>query len=203
MSTLIVGERANTDEPFSERWRDHAAWYREATHRGAFKNQPRSWQRLALLGVIGQPSSMNLCFPGKGDMNVAYADQVAMMVSEEINWDRIVLCGRRVAKCFGIDSGTGYLGQLLDGRFVVIPHPSGKSRWWNGRDAEDPALVLVREMTLRALARPSNDSEATSASSLSRCKICDHPIFATVDIHGYCPVHEHLGCTSHNEEGSE
>jgi hypothetical protein len=44
----------------------------------------------------------------------------------------LVLCGRRVASAFGVGE-LPFFERARSGSFdvVVVPHPSGRSRWWN------------------------------------------------------------------------
>lgn len=54
-----------------------------------------------------------------------------------LSYDRIVLLGRNVIKCFGIDEKASLLSLVnKDERsYLLMPHPSGRCRVWN-----DPQL---------------------------------------------------------------
>jgi len=49
---------------------------------------------------------------------------------------RFILLGREVARAFGLSSTVPFLAWT--GRYVVVPHPSGRTRWYNS-----PANRLV------------------------------------------------------------
>jgi len=64
--------------------------------------------------------------------------------------DRLVLCGRRVAAAFGHESRP-FLEPFRDelGRLVLIlPHPSGRNRWWHGQLNAEIATAAVRGFVL-------------------------------------------------------
>ncbi len=53
----------------------------------------------------------------------------------------LVLLGRRVCAAFGVRTAAFQ----REGRFYVLPHPSGMCRVWNEPDAVDRARRLLRE----------------------------------------------------------
>lgn len=59
-----------------------------------------------------------------------------------------LLCGRRVARAFGLGSVTFFEWTATGGAatpVAVIPHPSGISRWWNEPSHVDEAREFLRE----------------------------------------------------------
>lgn len=71
---------------------------------------------------------------------------VAMLSRHTSRPDRFVLLGRTVAHAFGLDTAKFFEWR---GEFVVIPHPSGTSRWWNESKNREQADDFWKE-TLRA-----------------------------------------------------
>lgn len=78
---------------------------------------------------------------------------------------RCVLLGPNVAECFGIRrdvyeyclwhefSGPGYRGMAgfsvgmgLPFSWAVLPHPSGRNRWYNEEDNRQTAIAFLREL---------------------------------------------------------
>lgn len=63
---------------------------------------------------------------------------------EELGSPRLLLFGRRVAAAFG--AGGYAFGSFLlawDAPAVVLPHPSGRNRWWDAPRSEDTARWWV------------------------------------------------------------
>jgi len=201
MTILIVGEQANIDYPF-RRHMDPERWYKmpccDELHEGrvsipgvglrigAFRGDSKGLRRLAeLCAILGDENpqnvrSINLCYPGK-IFDTGFADQVAAMIrDDEESWGRVVLCGRRVARCFGID-WVPYWGSLVSGRYVPMPHLSGRNRWWN-REYDD----LERLMTIQLACRSLVDERYV----VGVCKVCTQPIIAMDLCSGLCPIHE-------------
>ena len=64
----------------------------------------------------------------------------------------LVCCGRRVASCFGVGDAPFLewrevpLARGKNARVVVVPHPSGVSRWWQDPDACGRASALLAEI---------------------------------------------------------
>jgi hypothetical protein len=67
----------------------------------------------------------------------------------------VLLLGRRVAHAFGV-SGIGYFEpaavwskvgpEAVQRPAVVVPHPSGRSRWWNSRANRDAARAWFKKV---------------------------------------------------------
>ena len=83
---------------------------------------------------------------GKGDAfdrakgNVKAADVL-------LDWrvERIVLLGKKVARCFGFRD-LPFLAEIsiYGRRFLIFPHPSSTNRWWNERRNERRARQLLQ-----------------------------------------------------------
>jgi hypothetical protein len=73
--------------------------------------------------------------------------------AEALRW-RVVLCGQRVCQAAGAAFEPLAIGAHRGARTLVVPHPSGLSRWWN-----DPGnAATARELFARAMG--SQDWEA-------------------------------------------
>jgi uracil-DNA glycosylase len=77
-------------------------------------------------------------------------------------YDSLILLGRRVVDAFEIDAGgeTCFtIERAVGGRRVqlhAMPHPSGRSRWWNEPDNRERAAKFLRRVIN---ARPPTDVE--------------------------------------------
>ncbi len=100
--------------------------------------------RLARLAGLGDSASLHRAFtvvnlvgqPVAGFRWPAEeARHVATVLSQSVDGGRFVLCGRRVAAAFGLRPGVPYFEWVRRPGFAaaVVPHPSGKNRWWNER----------------------------------------------------------------------
>jgi uracil-DNA glycosylase len=79
-------------------------------------------------------------WPGKSGRGDEFPRSLGIMAAFQIMSSgalkdrRIVLLGREVARCFRITPDKAdYLDKvdLVGGRALLLPHPSGVSRWWN------------------------------------------------------------------------
>ncbi len=87
---------------------------------------------------------MNLC---TGYWSAHRAKMVAGDIRKhERCWARVVLLGAKVASAFGLKPWVPFTAV---GRYVMLPHPSGRSRGWNEAGAAKRAreLVFPREET--------------------------------------------------------
>lgn len=73
----------------------------------------------------------------------------------------VVAVGRMVARALGIDgqlANDGFLRWSTNGtrQFAVMPHPSGRNRWWNGMENREAAQIFLRSIagTIGPLALP-------------------------------------------------
>ena len=170
MMTILVGESANVEyarvcsRPYGHWTADGGIrWLSVSRRRGAFRGEAAR-RKLSALGLcIGENigESANLCLPGVWD--VGLADQVAAMI-KAMPFDRIFICGRKALGCFGIDFAPRW-GQVYEERYVAVPHPSGRSRWWN----DQRAVYLCAEMLVLA-----TDQELFERGE--GCRNCKHPI---------------------------
>lgn len=94
------------------------------------------------------PSGVGDAFP----MSEARAQ--ALAISDTwVSGDRIVLCGRNVARSFGWTS-LPYLSWErgpFDIAISVFPHPSGLNRWWNDLDNRVEAAMFLRDLVRRSI----------------------------------------------------
>lgn len=160
MSVLLLGQA-----PSSTSWRSPL--------------DGRSGRRLAeLAGLDGMDVSEvfavgNLLarFPGKktgeGDafpLDEARRNALAMLETL-LEFDAIVLLGRNVARVFGVHElpyfewtgGLRLQGYLLPTPAVMIPHPSGVSRWWNRPENVERAGQFMRGLVPKAVAAALQD----------------------------------------------
>lgn len=129
----------------------------------------RSGRRLAgLLGVDALHDHvlvLNLVerWPGKAGKGDAFpmaearetAGAVLALPDEPEPW-RLVLCGANVARAFGLRD-VRPLDVVVVGakELLMLPHPSGINRWWNGDGHEQAASAVLRSFAfggLRAVA---------------------------------------------------
>jgi hypothetical protein len=77
-------------------------------------------------------------------------------------YDAIVICGRKVAKAFGMDRVPFLIPHKLDGRaylpgstnvpdlynptFWVLPHPSARNLWYNNGENADKATIIMTDI---------------------------------------------------------
>ena len=68
----------------------------------------------------------------------------------------LVCCGRLVASCFGVGDAPFLewrevpLARGKNARVVVVPHPSGVSRWWNDEASRERAAKFLASVVGRA-----------------------------------------------------
>lgn len=137
---------------------------RSAGRKRAFDG-PGSGRRLAsLLGLtlpefLEEADTANLLprWPGKHGGKYAFREKGdrfpvgqarrrarRMMASGELSrWPLVVLCGRRVARAFGVAAPLLSFERLEGAWFMAFPHPSGCNLWWNDpRNAERAGFEL-------------------------------------------------------------
>ena len=113
-------------------------------------------------GLLGHCETVNLYdeWPGEADAGgdavpparamseAAAAVRLALMSSEEAVV--AILCGRAVADAFGLGSHAPLdvvrprASPLLT--YLVLPHPSGTSRWWNDKSNVAAAAAAIRAL---------------------------------------------------------
>ena len=140
---LVVGQSENRP-PWKrgafQRLMDHVQdddweYYLEVMIRlSAFKGGKR-WSKLtSRLGVFGCADRMNL-MPPRFEWDMPFASTVSEKLVILTSYSHIVLCGRRVARCFDhvfAYAPFGYYKQIWDDKLaIVVPHPSGLCRIWN------------------------------------------------------------------------
>jgi hypothetical protein len=89
---------------------------------------------------------------GDGDAFPASDARLAALdAADELSGRTVVFVGRRVAQAFGCKSDWFRWDRVFfkDGsefRFAVIPHPSGRNRWWNDPKNVDQAEKFLRDL---------------------------------------------------------
>lgn len=122
----------------------------------------RSGARLASLAGVTQREfldaveAVNLIpfWPGRSSGKKGHlfpADAARLRAaSMDLAGRRMLLCGLRVARAFGLPSKVRFMNPCSLGRDErschVIPHPSGIVRWWNDADNVAAATNLVRNL---------------------------------------------------------
>lgn len=146
---IVVGERAN-EEP-TAREIDSADGWRRRLAAGAFRTAVAE-SKLASIGVdLSQARSVNLLPPSRSrdwDAREA-AREAARGLADQPGIDWLV-CGRRAwAALTGDESADfGDSREVADGRAILLPHPSGLSRWWN--DSKNISRIRERLAAWRA-----------------------------------------------------
>lgn len=82
---------------------------------------------------------MNLCV---GDWDTAEARHKAISLSQVWPRRELILLGRRVAGVFDLQ----FRPFIRLGRFLILPHPSGRNRQWNEVGSAERARELIRDM---------------------------------------------------------
>lgn len=88
---------------------------------------------------------------GKGDpFDMPAAREKAARMMTQIHRMKppvVLLMGRKVEKAFGFRSGPFLVHRRWQGvKFVVFPHPSGVSHWWNDWNNREAAAWLLRTL---------------------------------------------------------
>lgn len=117
-----------------------------------------SGRRLAsLMGFTGERAMFDYALATERVNIVESADQwrdqplVAQRVvdlSPRLKGRRVVLLGNRVARAFGRDGRPHMEWSFdleLDAWVARLPHPSGRSHWWNSRSNVMAAEIFMRE----------------------------------------------------------
>lgn len=87
-------------------------------------------------------------WPGRSGSGDAFPAAEARVRTAEIDIRGrvVVLCGRRVAIAFGVRSPFLEPERLRGGLVYVLPHPSGRNRWWNRPENRTAAGALIRRL---------------------------------------------------------
>lgn len=86
-------------------------------------------------------------WPGRGSGSGAAfpsAEARAAAASMEVEGRKVVLLGKRVASAFGVVAGLLSVVRHRGGEVLVLPHPSGASRWWNSPGNRTLAEIAIR-----------------------------------------------------------
>lgn len=68
----------------------------------------------------------------------------------EIQWHPVIVCGRETAHALGLRASEPLVRQPPEWWF--LPHPSGRSRWWNDDACVAVASFLLAELGAQGLA---------------------------------------------------
>jgi hypothetical protein len=126
---VVVGERYNLGRDWTPRDRARETDLRFLVRLGAFRKGTS--RRCLVKHGLAWDAALNLLMPSSrvGAWDPGRAREVASSIRVELEdtFDSIVLAGRRVPKAFGVS------GEFLtvEGKYALIPHPSGLNHWWN------------------------------------------------------------------------
>lgn len=141
---LLVGESANRrrtwQEDVSLMWVPHEELAKLLLSWGAFAHGCRYSE----LGMSWD-ASLNLLPPGE-PWDKSLARETASQVLRYSNPRLLLLAGRRVATAFGVQ---GELPQL-SGKFLALPHPSGRCRQWNDPETAEKCAELWQRASINA-----------------------------------------------------
>lgn len=141
IGVVVVGERFNQGS-WAPRDASLETDPRFLLRLGAFK-RGLGRKRLEELGLRWD-AAMNLLMPSPviGEWDAEKADRVAGACWPylEQTYRVIVMCGRRVARAFKRDGDIPSLE--AQGRVLLLPHPSGRSRAWN----DGKTVVMCRRL---------------------------------------------------------
>jgi hypothetical protein len=79
----------------------------------------------------------------------------AIESAESLNGRLVVFVGRRVAEAFGVSNSKWFAwdrafvlsdGVMVDFRYAIIPHPSGRNRWWNDEGNVEEAGKFLKSV---------------------------------------------------------
>lgn len=136
---LVIGERMNLPRRLRYDALPVSRWVDVSLRLGAFNKDVR------LRDLLGREwdASMNLLPPARqGDYWDAGKARLVAHLAPVADFDRVVLCGRRVASAFGF-SRWSMLHSVE--RFMLVPHPSGMNRLWNDEFYVQAAKDMVKE----------------------------------------------------------
>jgi len=155
--TLAVGERNNCRPPVAYRddFGDPAKMFAVRLKLGFYSRGPR---RAFLSGLgVEWDDGVNLLLPSPlpGEWDAAEARRVADALSQLVErYDAVLAFGRRACDALGIE----YAPCQLRGKYLPLPHPSGRCRLWNDpatHDAVRKAMKnLKRHFTTLLVGRP-------------------------------------------------
>lgn len=125
----------------------HHRPYHGLTRDGAFRFGPGR-SRLLDCGVRWNRSANLLWCSTIGQWDAREAERWATKLRSDRDFrqhDVVYMAGRRVAAAFGLSDLEMFTWRDVGGqRFVLLPHPSGRSRIWNSRQTLESVRVGVR-----------------------------------------------------------
>lgn len=158
---ILVGERGN----FANLSGRKVSW-RVLLRIGAFSIGPAR-NRLRSLGLDWE-SSINLLSPmASSEATFDVHDRQEMrdnawmtLLHARVTGSKIVLCGARACEAFGVSFSPLSL-HLREGVILyVLPHPSGRNRWWNTNT--EAAREFIRDIMKETHETSNKDLPATA-----------------------------------------
>jgi hypothetical protein len=107
--------------------------------RGASGDRLRNIFDMSISEYIGKFDRKNLCV---GTWSNKQAREAANIIKESQEWGVIILLGAKVSKAFGFH----YTPFEREGRYLILPHPSGRNFIWNSPNNIIRARKLVRNV---------------------------------------------------------
>jgi hypothetical protein len=93
--------------------------------------------------------NLNQCHPGTAGKYDLFDIPEALATAAHLRRyviprrDVVVLCGKAVARCFGMEAME--VGRIGRATVYALPHPAGTSMWWNDLDNRARGARLARE----------------------------------------------------------
>ena len=131
MKTLIIGYRANTDD--EERGRKRP--FLDSSSAAVLDKFAPGWRKMKTANLLWSRSDET--------------DPSSRAAALNRRADRLVLCGRDVARAFGLNRLKWFtFYETADGKTVVmVPHPSPRNRMWNDRKTQRKMKALFEELS--------------------------------------------------------
>jgi hypothetical protein len=107
--------------------------------RGASGDRLRNIFDMSVVEYIGKFERTNLCV---GEWSIEEAREKARVIKASKEWSVIILLGAKVCKAFGLH----YKPLVREGRYLILPHPSGRNLMWNSPDCVMQARRMVKSV---------------------------------------------------------
>lgn len=139
MKPVLVGEdNPHSADPARVLWPEP---------RGASGDRLRRILGLTVEEYLEQFDRVNLCVQA-WDLSRARVEATRLLWVCERERAPLVLLGRRVARAFGVPDVPLFSRPFSGLPITLLPHPSGRSKVWNNREAHRRARRAVRGMIL-------------------------------------------------------